>query len=246
MMTVFKDVLVLLLFATPLLRSASLSDETVKTISVGESKCRDWRPRWCKKASLKQPKRFEKNCGKIGRKPGKICCKTCEDLRAKTGRTVPKDFEVSQSLPSSRPKWRNMKPKKDGVLTLTWKVNYESLSSHRVNPEKLTQWVSSIMCMIMSVTRVNLVEAASLDTAEIPISFLEQADYRKLSDKNSIAFSDIEEMTISGRTPIYINTYPEGSTWSSMDGDRLVFEKTLIVRFENLFFRNLSKKHIKR
>ena len=104
----------------------------------------------------------------------------------------------------------------------------ESLGSHRVTYEKVTEWVSSIMCMLMSVTRVNLVEADNLEEAEIPISFLEEDAYKNLNQSvNSIAFCDIEQMEISERprAPVYVNKYPNGSNWFSMYDNRLVFEK---------------------
>ena len=82
------------------------------------------------------------------------------------------------------------------------------------------------MCMLMSVTKVNLVEAASSELAEIPISFLEPLAYKNLKQrKDSIAFCDIAKMRKSNRAPVYVNKEPKGSRWFTMEGDRAVFGK---------------------
>ena len=105
-----------------------------------------------------------------------------------------------------------------------------------ITPEKVTEWVRSIMCMLMSVTRVNLVEAESLEVAEIPISFLKEADYINLNQpENSIAFCDIHQMKVSQRVPIHVNTNPKNATWLSLSEDRLVFGKREFNIFSQSF-----------
>ena len=75
------------------------------------------------------------------------------------------------------------------------------------------------------------VETESLELAEIPISFSEKVEYKKLNDeKSSIAFCDIEKMENSKPTaPVYVNKYPEDARWLSLDKDRLVFGKSILI-----------------
>ena len=73
--------------------------------------------------------------------------------------------------------------------------------------------------MLMSVTKVNLVEATNYDTADIPITFLTGAEYRTVNDQqSSVAFSDIEMMHNEPPTaPVYLNIHPGcGNRWVAM------------------------------
>ena len=102
MMTLIKHVLVLFFFGLPILTSSSRSNKPVKTSS--NAKCRDSKPKWCKKMKEKYPGTFAEQCGKIGSKvPNfqkevieKFCCKTCEDLRPKS--VAPAEEEKSECV----------------------------------------------------------------------------------------------------------------------------------------------------
>ena len=68
MMTLLKQVSVLLLFALPIMRSTSVC-------------VTDKRPEWCRNNNREYPVTFLKKCQKIGSKvQGEFCCKTCNSL----------------------------------------------------------------------------------------------------------------------------------------------------------------------
>ena len=120
-------------------------------------------------------------------------------------------------------------------MTLTWKIDEKSLgympAGYRVNPEKVTEWVSSIMCMVMSLTKVNLVEADSLENAEFPIVFLEHNNYTKiqnidnkfstnLRNEHLVTFCDKSKLRAQMRAPVYLNKNPTDAIWFQVDDDR--------------------------
>jgi len=120
------------------------------------------------------------------------------------------------------PRWKNIKTPKNGVVTVTWKVNDAGRFLPGVDIKTVNEWVSSIMCMLMSVTKVNLVEATSFERADIPISFLDQTKYRALNEHaNSIAFSDSDQMLNSTKptAPVYFNIQSKCARWRSMNQD---------------------------
>ena len=98
MMTFLKHVLVLLLFAQPILISAHRSGRAVKASSNVKSSCKDWQPNWCKTKSEEQPIDFAKDCGTLGSKFG-FCCETCNDFLAKGEKTgTEKDGETGSEV----------------------------------------------------------------------------------------------------------------------------------------------------
>ena len=163
MMTPFKEVLVLLLFALPFSKSSSRYDGKAKLSSAVESTCRDWWPNRCKWERKNQLEIFGKNCGEKGSKTG-FCCKTCNELYEKGLITDSKADGISLSeinlekqletcrkenlfnhqgafsVPPKKPmqshniqqrnhpinlksldtrtKWKDLKPEKDGFVTL--------------------------------------------------------------------------------------------------------------------------------
>ena len=125
--------------------------------------------------------------------------------------------QILKTTPS--PQWKHMKTPKNGIVTLTWKVN--DAGKRFVDVKKVNEWVSSIMCMLMSLTKVNLVEATSLKRADIPISFLDQAEYKALNkNANSIAFCDSDQMNQPKPTaPVYVNIQSKCARWRSIDQD---------------------------
>ena len=53
----------------------------------------------------------------------------------------------------TRAKWKKLKAKEigeDGILKLSWKVSDASARLDGVAAEKVSEWVSSIMCWVMS------------------------------------------------------------------------------------------------
>ena len=73
----------------------------------------------------------------------------------------------------------------------------------------------------MSLTNVNLKKAKSLELADIPITFLEAADYKSINElSTSVAFCDTTPMNNSKPTaPVYVNKQPEDVRWLSMNED---------------------------
>ena len=85
------------------------------------------------------------------------------------------------------------------------------------------------LSMLMSISKVNLVEASSYEDADIPISFMKWKEYNTINnDVHSVAFSDVTQMKNRKPTaPVYINMEPNCVRWWPMHGVKL--RKTAIA-----------------
>ena len=79
------------------------------------------------------------------------------------------------------------------------------------------------LSMLMSISKVNLVEASNYKDADIPISFLKLREYSTINNEfYSVAFSDVKQMENGKPTaPVYINMEPNCVRWWPMHGVKL-------------------------
>ena len=123
MMTPFKTVLVLLLFALPFSRSSSRDDAKVELRSVLKSTCVDWWPKRCKLKSQRQPKRFRNNCGKKNNQFG-FCCKT--QARSSLQKSWGETRFMGSKIPKKRENPQNFKHMGlFSVLRFSWRMHFK-------------------------------------------------------------------------------------------------------------------------
>ena len=93
------------------------------------------------------------------------------------------------------------------------KDSSESMGVLGIDP--YIKWVKSAMCMLMSATKVNLVEVDSFENADIPISFIQNTNFKAMNnDKGAIAFVQFGEMKKTNpKAPLYVNMGTKCAKW---------------------------------